>query len=341
MVKISIIMPVYNVEDYLDRAIKSILDQTYENWELIIVNDGSTDQSGEISDSYDNRYDKIKVLHQDNAGSGAARKKGMNYCKGEYICFVDPDDFISEEALNNNVGIINLYKPDIIFNGYTELRKDLLNKTYLKENKPSVYGLLHQKEFRMKFNEIERVGSRALWNKLYKKSFLIDNDINFTDQRVGQDALFNYEVYKYVETLFINDKCYYTYDSLRENSAVKTFKSDRFLYEIRIVHAYASMFREWDLTKIYSNNISLAYWKAIFVELLNINFKTSPYNTMQKKIDRLEEIRSEKEVQKNIKYLDSRMISNPLYSLSFELYKRRWDKVLLNIIKLYVSWKFK
>src|SRR5699024_3677407 len=102
MIRYTVIMPAYNVEQYIERAIESILNQTLTDWELIIVNDGSIDKSGDIADKYSKKDSRIRVIHQKNKGSGYARQAGVDASKGEYICFVDPDDFLDSKALYQN-----------------------------------------------------------------------------------------------------------------------------------------------------------------------------------------------------------------------------------------------
>ena len=97
---ISIITPVYNVEQYLDACLQSILKQTYSTLEIILINDESTDKSGTICDEYQKKYNNIKVIHQKNSGPSIARNAGIDVAKGDYICFVDSDDIVSENFID-------------------------------------------------------------------------------------------------------------------------------------------------------------------------------------------------------------------------------------------------
>ena len=103
---ISIIVPVYNIEEYLPRCIESILNQTYNNLELILVDDGSKDKSGEICDAYAKKDNRVVVLHKENGGSSSARNAGIAIAKGEYLGFVDSDDYIEPDMYEKMVAVI-------------------------------------------------------------------------------------------------------------------------------------------------------------------------------------------------------------------------------------------
>lgn len=117
MIKFSIIIPVYNVEKYLEHCINSVLKQSFDGYEIILVNDGSTDNSGCICDRYANEYEKIRVIHKENEGLSEARNVAIRTAKGEYIVLLDSDDSLIENALQNANNIIKKYKnPDIVIN---------------------------------------------------------------------------------------------------------------------------------------------------------------------------------------------------------------------------------
>src|SRR5699024_2241805 len=122
-----------------------------------------------------------------------------------------------------------------------------------------------------------------------KKSFLEKNDIDFSNQRVGQDVLFNYDAYSFVETILIDNKSYYYYDVSREGSAVKTYRNDRAEFEINIADAYVNMFEYWNMRELFSKNILLSYWRVVIVELRNLSFQDGNVLT-NNNIDRLTRI---------------------------------------------------
>ena len=116
--KVSIIVPIYNVERYLEACIESILSQTYENFELILVDDGSPDQCGIMCDKYAVQDSRIKVIHKENQGLGMARNTGLDYATGEFVCFVDSDDWIEPNAVECWIEAQKKYNADIVMCNY-------------------------------------------------------------------------------------------------------------------------------------------------------------------------------------------------------------------------------
>ena len=171
MPRISVVVPVYNTEKYLDRCIKSILLQTYHDFELLLINDGSTDYSGAICDRYAEQDSRVRVFHQVNMGVTAARKKGVNNALGEFVCFIDADDYVTNNYLDAFA---------------TELSDDVSILLAAEENqKIDTYDyiknlLLNNCEWRMPF-------------KLYRKTCLMESNA-FTCPReinIGEDLIAN------------------------------------------------------------------------------------------------------------------------------------------------------
>ena len=140
MKKVSVIVPVYNTEKYLHRCIESILDQTYKMLELILIDDGSTDSSGIICDEVAQKDTRVKVLHKKNEGAGEARNCGINIAQGEYICFVDSDDYISSRYIE----IMYMQQKNMIAGlsnaiSYLEMKKIILSLRKKKKTKNQLY----------------------------------------------------------------------------------------------------------------------------------------------------------------------------------------------------------
>lgn len=160
---ISIIVPIYNVEPYLQKCVDSVLNQTFQNYELILVDDGSTDNSSKICDEYANKYDYITVIHQNNAGVSAARNTGLDSSKGEYIFFLDSDDWIERNALEKLISLIKKNNLDLAI---IEI-KETDNENIVFEKSDEIIFYSGDEILKFFFNE-ERL-SIVVWNKLYKK----------------------------------------------------------------------------------------------------------------------------------------------------------------------------
>lgn len=327
----SVIMPVYNVEKYLIRSIESILNQTYSDWELILVNDGSTDSSGEICQKYSDKYDSIKVIHQENSGSGIARQKGIEISRGQYIVFVDPDDFIDKNALEKNKKNIISNSPQLIVNGYFQINKenDLKN---ISEYLPKLKGLYSRKEFINEFESFVEVNPRNLWNKVYEREFLLKKGIKFTNQRVGQDALFNINVYKNLEKLYIDHESYYYYDATRNDSAVRKYNSNRVDYEYNIINSYKEMLIELDV-KNRDKIIRIEYWNLITMELINMN-RSNVFRNVNKAVDHIESLLQKKELNEIVQSIGYSELNTVFQRIILFLLKNKLYRSLVYLLKL-------
>lgn len=182
--KISVIIPVYNVEKYIKRCLDSVINQTYKNIEVILINDGSLDNSGLICNEYAKKYNNIKVVHKENGGVSSARNLGIDNASGEYIAFVDPDDYIDK----------NMYK--ILHEQLIQSKSDIsmVSFSYIKEGKiidednSKIQVIFTKEEILDKyFNKIKPFDSSFLWNKLFKKK-LFDNVRLDTELLIQEDT---------------------------------------------------------------------------------------------------------------------------------------------------------
>lgn len=177
--KISIIIPVYNAEKYLKRLFDSILKQTYNNIEIIAIDDGSKDKSYEVmKEYYNNNKNIFKIFKQENKGIAYTRNKGINLATGKYLMFVDCDDWIEKDYLEVFLENAEREAADIVVGGYKRVK--LLNN--------DKYKTMYTKKMKnMSYIYIQL----APWAKLYKREFLLENDITFLDWPVGEDIFFN------------------------------------------------------------------------------------------------------------------------------------------------------
>lgn len=167
---VSIIVPVYNVEAYLDRCLSSIISQTYHNIEVILVDDGSTDQSGELCDQYQKQDSRIRVIHKENGGLSDARNAGIQISGGSYIAFIDSDDYVREEYIGRMMEEAERTDCDVVICGYS--KKHASGESFDYIALPDTYeGRQIQKNFYDGKPSPEMFD--VAWNKLYRKTLLM------------------------------------------------------------------------------------------------------------------------------------------------------------------------
>lgn len=212
MKKVSIIIPVYNVEKYIKRCIDSILNQTYNNFELILINDGSKDDSLKIIKDFEKKDKRIRVYTQQNRGPALTRNRGIKLANFEYIMFIDSDDYIDNDFLESYYSIIKENDYDIVMGGYKKITGthiDFIRK--LEEGEFSKYIV---------------TGPVC---KLYKRDFLLKNEVYFLDTTASEDVYFNLLAYsKNPKIKIIDNTGYYYYfnPSSLSNTVHKGFNQD-------------------------------------------------------------------------------------------------------------------
>ena len=245
---ISIIVPIYKIERYLGICIESILEQTYENLEIILVDDGSPDNCPQICDEYARKDSRIKVIHKSNGGLVSARKAGAIAASGEYIGYVDGDDWVSKGFFGALLDIMRSYDADMVCAGQS---RDLFEKSFcFFDNVPS--GLYEGERLRklksemMSCGEFHRLGiSTYVWNKLFRREILLKHQLG-VDERIsiGEDAAVTYPALMDCERVYVTDNCEYHYRQ-REDSMLKSTASFRDeQIRLRYLYEYLSGFAE-------------------------------------------------------------------------------------------------
>lgn len=189
---ITIIIPIYRAEKFLPRCIDSVISQKYPHWELVLVDDGSPDNSGTICDEYAIKDSRIRVIHQENAGASTARNIGINAAQGDYICFIDADDYVSPEYLSSMYEEMG-NEVDLIFQGITHLQGD--KQTQLIFNGKKVYSLDASCNFFDEYNLFRFCGSYC---KLFRREIIEKYYIRYSKRIIcaeDYDFLLRYLVY--------------------------------------------------------------------------------------------------------------------------------------------------
>lgn len=191
--KISVIIPIHNAEKYIEKAVQSVVEQSYTNWELILIENVSEDSSLRISQKLAEKNEKIRLIEEKTKGVGMARNTGLNHASGEYIVFIDADDYLPDQnVFQRYINIAEQIKTDIIVSNYARLWKEKI----LPAADHSLFSMCRSDSEEFQFRGFFSVGTLSyVWGKLYRKSFLDGNHIIFSDFEYAEDKLFNMQCY--------------------------------------------------------------------------------------------------------------------------------------------------
>lgn len=226
---ISVIIPVYNVEKYLRRCLDSVIAQTYQKIEIICVDDGSIDDSGKICDQYAVRDARIKVIHQENQGLSAARNRGLDAAEGEYIAFVDSDDYILEGMYKKMLDKLLDYSVDLCVCQWQYEFSDGRQVVKRKNIDPTIYGRKTSLEFArfLYMGNYENGVVVAAWNKLYRRALL--DKIRF-EGRIHEDDAFNGRIMAKNISVYVMEEQFYVYAQNGDSLTNKPFSANKFFF---------------------------------------------------------------------------------------------------------------
>lgn len=225
--RISVIIPVYNVEKYLGRCVDSLLKQTYTNIEIILVDDGSTDNSFEFCKQFAKEDTRVIALHQKNQGQSVARNEAMKIANGSYICFVDADDYVVHDYIERLYELLIKNAADISLCRYTEFYDEDINISLTKNKNTEVRCLTKQEMLINMHNPNEKLYV-FVWGKLFKRELFSEN-INFPAGRVCEDHAILYKLYDRADKFILTNEQLYCY--FRNNINSSTYKLNHKFYE--------------------------------------------------------------------------------------------------------------
>ncbi len=206
---ISVIVPVYNVAAYLPECLDSILSQDHRALEIILIDDGSTDGSGEICDGYGQRDRRIRVLHQQNAGAAAAKNAGLRAASGEYLSFVDSDDFLEPQVYGYMLGILKEYNADAAEFSFRDLYRDRGEDQILFQERQVLTGREYLTQFTKDWS------CALLWNKLYRRALFAG--VFFEEGHKIDDEYFTYQGFLKADKVVCDGKIVYNYRRRRSS----------------------------------------------------------------------------------------------------------------------------
>lgn len=253
--KVSIIIPVYNVEKYLEQCVNSILAQTYKNLEIILVDDGSPDNCPQICDDFAAKDQRIKVIHKKNGGLSSARNAGLDVATGEYVMFIDSDDFIDNNTVEELLAVKENCNADIVCYGMYHKHNDNISiiKNTVSKNNIEIYD---------NFTALRRLLMRTIdcssCNKLYSKEII--GDSRFKEGRNNEDNPFLFELYQKHANIAYTNKVYYYYRHT-QGSISKTFNDRSF----DIIKNIEDIEKEIETKKLNLNKEFKFYKTNIFI----------------------------------------------------------------------------
>ena len=319
-IKVSIIMPVYKVEEYVGKAIESIQSQTLTEWEFLIVDDGTPDRSGEICDEYAAKDERIKVIHKENGGAPSARNLAIDMAEGEYLYFLDSDDWAEPQMLedmyrlakrdNSQLVVAGFYIDTYIGNG------EYMTDDYVVED--AVYPT--KEEFRR--NAYKLFDKNLLytpWNKLYERNYIMENNLRFPTT-FWDDFPFNISIVRDVERVTVTSGQYYHFLRARTESETAAYRPG--MYEKREEeHGWMlELYRYWKVSDYASTEMVARRYVERFIGC--VENVTNPESGL-----------SEKEKRQEIK----NMLSNPRLNKSLKIARPR--SAYMKIMLLPIKWK--
>lgn len=245
MKKISVVVPVYNGEKFLERCIKSIQDQTFTDWELILVDDGSTDSSGRICDDYKRKDSRIQVIHQRNQGYSGARNTGLDMASGAYVMFVDCDDWIEPDTLETAWRGMVSENADYVVGGVNVVYYTDKSRTAVEHIDTGV----PENPFSFEMDELAEAGSRlwricgpmyyCVWSRLFRMDIIRNYDLRFnTSLKLQEDVNFTLCYMYHIKRVYISDRVFYNYcrEIDKDDTAEKPMLNQYFYVEESLIN---------------------------------------------------------------------------------------------------------
>lgn len=263
---ISVIIPVYNIEKYLPWCIQSVLNQSYPYFELILVDDGSTDSSSAICDEFAENDSRIRVIHKENRGVSAARNSGIEEAKGDFIVFVDSDDLIQKRMLQKMVAAITHYKTDLAICGYERFRDG-----WKQRHRLSPYSLVILQS-RLELASVYKAPATnlfgvSIWGKMYRANLIREHNIRFReDINYEEDCIFNLDYFRHVTTTAVLRDYFYRWRQM-ERSLSKGYRKGSFRFLVNGFRGREAFLQELEMD---SRGVSSIFMTVIKTTLIKI-----------------------------------------------------------------------
>lgn len=310
-IKVSVIIPVYNVEKYLKKCVDSVLAQDYSKYEILLIDDGSTDSSGKICDEYAERYQKIKVIHQKNKGLGGARNTGIDNAIGKYLIFVDSDDYLEVNALSSLINKAEENNADLVIcnsKTVTTSGKKIRETNFSLPD--AVFNLDSYKD--LIFIQV------SAWGKIYKKSIFIKNNIRFPEKYWFEDIWVTYDIFLNSDRVVKCDNVLYNY-VMREGSIMNSKNIERNMEILKAYDSVRDMMKKYNVWEIYHDEMEYLVINNLYlgtsIRILMCDAKTRYLDDIQKYMhENYAGFMKNKYLKKNkIEYVICRMLKLHMY----------------------------
>ena len=315
--KVTIIIPVYNTKQYLEECVNSVTGQTYRNLEILLIDDGSTDGSAELCDELARRDSRVRVLHKENGGVASARNSGIDEAIGKYVMFLDSDDWLSKEAIEELVSHADEHETDVIRFNYI---REFNERSLIKQNTILEERIYTEDECKTIARQtMGLVGAElanpenmnflaSCWTNMYRKSFLVNSGVRFTDiWEIGsfEDGLFNLCVYMKMHSFEYIERAFYHYrkDNVSETSGYRKAYGAKRLVLAKKLKEIVEQAEMWPFfEEAYNNRMVHATIEISFNALRN----PAPFSVKYKEIKSVltHEVFTDAYKKFSLKYLD-------------------------------------
>lgn len=326
MYKVSVIIPVYNAEKYLKKCIDSVLSQTLKEIEIILVDDGSTDNSINILDEYDKNFKNIKVIHQQNSGPAKARNVGIENATGKYIGFVDSDDYLSNDMYETLYNIATQNNIDIVTGDYFTVNAG--NQTTSSHFKMPSNQIIYKDEIHNLITHANE--SRILWfagKGIYKNKIIKDNKITYPPLKLGEETLFVLDCMLSAESMYYINKPFYYYEQT-PNSLTRTKHKENLLQQLEGLYVHKKEIYEKHNFNLYHNDLNIYTMKHSLPLLLSNELSNK--DTLLNKIKLYKNIRNSEMINTTYKSCSVNLINSKIKYLAILLKYRMY--ILLALI---------
>lgn len=293
---VSVIVPVYNAEQFLARCLNSVLNQSYEKLEVILINDGSTDNSQKICEEFAEKDVRVKLINQENSGPSVARNKGIDLANGKYISFVDADDYLEKNMIEKMINYIE-QDVELVISGYNRIfKKDDVNEI----QEINYYHIINMTfdDFLQRFDVLFKdYYINYLWNKLYLNEIIKTNNINFNKSiNWGEDLIFNIEYLNYCNEISIISNSLYNYIDFNEDSITNNYNINIYYNRKEMYQEVRSFLLKNNAYKANKEIVENKYFESV------IAFLSSSYLHKEDIDNEINDIYNDKNIRKNINF---------------------------------------